>query len=386
MKEEKSLHKVLPVFSCFFVMGIVDLVGISTNYVKQDFGLKDSIVNLLPMTLFLCFAMFSVPTSMLMNRLGRKRTVIISMILTFCAMILPMLVYNFLVILCAFAFLGIGNTMIQVSLNPLLSNVVSSDRLASSLTIGQFIKATAAFLGPIIASWTAIRFGDWKLVYLIYGLVTIVVGIWLMFSSIYEEPLKQKISSLDKIFALLSDKKILLFFVAILFAVGIDSGLSTTLPKFVIEKCNIPLEQAGLVISLYFVARTAGAFISALLLVNFSVKRIFIFSILVAIPALFVMLFLTEIWSILTLVFVVGFAIANHFAIIFSFALKRNPEHVNEISGLMTMAVAGGAIILPVMGLIADAFNQSAAMGLLLILMGYLLYFSTMINEKRFVS
>ena len=383
MKNKISLKKVLPVISCFFVMGIVDLVGISTNYVKQDFGLKDSIANLLPLSLFLWFAILAVPTSMIMNRLGRKRTVIVSMMLTLLAMIVPLIVYNFPMMLFAFALLGIGNTIIQVSLNPLLTNVISSDRLTSSLTMGQFIKAIAAFLGPIIASWTALRFGDWKLVFLIYGIVTIATGVWLILTPINEEAPKQKSSSLSKTFALLKDKMILIFFIGILFVVGIDVGLNTTVPKFLIEKSNIPLEQAGLGTSLYFIARTIGTFIGALLLVTFSAKRFFTVSMLVAIPALFVMLFMSEIWAILTLVFIVGFAVANVFSIIFSFALKRKPDNANEISGLLIMGVAGGAIILPLMGLAADAFNQSVAMGLLLLLMGYLLYCSVMIKEEK---
>ena len=383
MKNRTSLMKLLPVISAFFVMGIVDLVGISTNYVKQDFGLNDSIANLLPLSLFLWFAILSVPTGLMMNRIGRKRTVIISMMLTLLAMIVPFMVYNFPIMLFAFALLGIGNTMIQVSLNPLLTNVVSSDRLTSSLTMGQFIKAIAAFLGPIIAGWTAVRFGDWKLVFLIYGLVTVAVGLWLMLTPIREEALQQKASSLGKTFSLLRDKMILLYFIGILFVVGIDVGLNTTVPKFLIEKCHIPLEQAGLGTSLYFIARTIGTFVGALLLVSLSAKKFFTISMLVAIPALFVMLFMREIWVILALVFIVGFAVANVFSIIFSFALKRKPDNANEISGLLIMGVAGGAIILPLMGLIADAFNQSAAMGLLLLLMGYLLYSSLMIKEEK---
>ncbi|MFA5228652.1 MAG: MFS transporter [Candidatus Paceibacterota bacterium] len=383
MKSKMSLKKVLPVISCFFVMGIVDLVGISTNYVKQDFGLKDSIANLLPLSLFLWFAILAVPTSMVMNKIGRKRTVIISMILTLLAMIVPLIVYNFPIMLFAFALLGIGNTIIQVSLNPLLTNVISDDRLTSSLTMGQFIKAIAAFLGPIIASWTAMSFGDWKFVFLIYGIVTILTGIWLVLTPITEEKTKQKTSSLGDTFALLKDKMILIFFIGILFVVGIDVGLNTTIPKYLIEKCNIPLEKAGLGTSLYFISRTLGTFIGALLLVTISAKRFFKISMLVAIPALIIMLFTTKVWSILTLVFIVGFAISNVFSIIFSYALKRKPENANEISGLLIMGVAGGAIILPLMGLAADSFGQTVAMGLLLLLMGYLLYCSMIINEKK---
>ena len=92
----------------------------------------------------------------MMNKWGRKRTVLLSMIITLLAMVVPYVSYSFPMMLFAFGMLGIGNTIIQVSLNPLLTNVVSSNRLTSSLTLGQFIKAIAAFLGPIIASRSAL--------------------------------------------------------------------------------------------------------------------------------------------------------------------------------------------------------------------------------------
>lgn len=178
--------------SCFFVMGIVDLVGISTNYVKQDFVLSDTIANLLPMSLFLWFAILAVPTGIMMNKWGRKRTVLLSMIITLLAMIVPYVSYSFPMMLFAFGMLGIGNTIIQVSLNPLLTNVVSSNRLTSSLTLGQFIKAIAAFLGPVIASRSALWFGDWKLVFVVYGVVTILCGLGYGLPPYHENPGEKK--------------------------------------------------------------------------------------------------------------------------------------------------------------------------------------------------
>lgn len=381
MENNASLKKALPVLSCFFVMGIVDLIGISTNYVKQDFVLNDTVANLLSLSLFLWFAILAVPTGMLMNRWGRKRTVLISMAITLLAMLIPFIVYNFPMMLFAFGLLGIGNTIIQVSLNPLLTNVVSSDRLTSSLTMGQFIKAIAAFLGPIIASRAALWFDDWKLVFLVYGLATIIFGIWLLLTPIHEETREQKVLSPGETFGLLKDKMMLLFFIGIIFVVGIDVGLNTTVPKFLMEKCNIPLEQAGLGTSLYFIARTVGTFAGAILLAVFSAKRFFTISMIIAIPALILMLFMGEMWSILVMVFIVGLAIANIFSIIFSFALKRKPEKANEISGLLIMGVAGGAIIPPLMGIAADMFSQVGAMCVLLLLMVYLLYCSMITKE-----
>ena len=381
MKNETSITKALPVLFGFFVMGLVDLVGIATNYVKQDFALSDTLANMLPMTLFLWFAILSVPTGMMMNKLGRKRTVILSMAITLVAMLLPLASYNFPMILVAFGLLGIGNTIIQVSLNPLLTNVVRGDRLTSSLTLGQFIKAIAAFLGPIIAGVAAGSFGNWKLVFLVFADVTVISGLWLLLTPIHEKPVSQNSSTFGESFGLLKDKTILMLFLGIVFVVGIDVGLNTTIPKFLMERCAIPLEQAGLGTSLYFVARTIGTFVGAILLVKLSGRKFFIWSMLVAIPALVVMLLTSNMWSILSMVFIIGFAVANVFSIIFSAALKKLPERANEISGLLIMGVAGGAIIPMIMGITSDSVGQTGGMAILLIALAYLLYSAFKLKE-----
>jgi fucose permease len=382
MQNNTSINKVLPVLFGFFIMGLVDLVGIATNYVKQDFALSDTLANMLPMTLFLWFAILSVPTGIMMNKLGRKRTVVISMAISMIAMLLPLVSYNFPMILVAFGLLGIGNTIIQVSLNPLLTNVVRGDRLTSSLTLGQFIKAIAAFLGPIIAGVAAGSFGNWKLVFLFFAVVTVISGLWLMLTPIQEEKTSQKSSSFSGSFGLLKDGTILMLFLGIVFVVGIDVGLNTTIPKFLMERCSIPLEQAGLGTSLYFIARTVGSFAGAILLVKLSGRKFFIWSMFVAIPALLVMLLIGNLWSILSMVFIIGFAVANVFSIIFSAALKKLPEHANEISGLMIMGVAGGAVIPLIMGITSDSLGQTGGMSILLIAMAYLTYSAFKLKEN----
>jgi fucose permease len=353
-------------------MGLVDLVGIATNYAKQDFALSDTIANLLPISVFAWFFFLSVPTGFLMNRLGRKLTVLISMTISLIAMLLPLVFYTFPVMLTAFALLGIGNTIIQVSLNPLLTNVVSGEKLTSSLTLGQFIKAIAAFLGPVIAGCAANYLGNWKMVFLVFAGVTILSGLWLMLTAIPRETSAQKTVSFFKAFSLLSDGVILLFFIGIIFVVAIDVGLNITIPKFLMERCNIPLEEAGLGTSLYFVARTIGAFAGAILLTKLPSRRFFLTSILIAIPSLLVMLIIPNMWGILAMIFVVGLAIANVFSIIFGAALKRKPEYANEISGLLIMGVSGGTVAF-LMGVAADVWGQTAAMALLLIALVYLL-------------
>jgi len=382
VKENSSVVKVLPVLFGFFVMGFVDLVGIATNYVKQDFMLSDTLANLLPMTLFLWFAVLSVPTGLMMNKLGRKNTVILSMAITFLAMLIPLISYSFPMMLVAFGLLGIGNTIIQVSLNPLLTNVVRGDRLTSSLTLGQFIKAIAAFLGPIIAGVAAGSFGNWKYIFVIFAVITVLSGLWLLATPIHEEPVNQSGSSFASSFSLLKDKVILMLFLAIVFVVGVDVGLNTTIPKFLMERCDILLEKAGLGTSLYFIARTVGSFAGAILLVKLSGRKFFIVSMFIAIPALLVMLLIGNLWGILSLIFILGLTVANVFSIIFAAALKRKPERANEISGLLIMGVAGGAVIPLIMGIASDSLGQTGGMAVLLVALGYLLFSAFKLKES----
>ena len=148
---------IISVMLCFFCMGFVDLVGIASNYVKADLGLTDKVANTLPSLVFFWFLIFSVPTGMLMNKIGRKKTVLLSLVVTILSLFIPLFGNSFPVMLIAFSLLGIGNALMQTSLNPLVSTVMGGGNLASTLTFGQFIKAIASFIAPYLASWGALQ-------------------------------------------------------------------------------------------------------------------------------------------------------------------------------------------------------------------------------------
>ena len=374
--------KILPILFGFFIVGFADVVGISTNYAKQDFNLTDFMSNLLPFMVFLWFGILSVPTVSIMNRIGRKNTVILSMGVTMIALLIPLVYYSFGMLLVVFSLLGIGNTLIQVAINPLVSDVVRNNRLTSCLTLGQFIKAISAFLGPLLVSLAAARFGNWKLIFLIYAAFTLASGAWLLLTPINEAKGNQKGSSIAGSFKLLSDNTILVFFLAIVVVVGIDVGLNTTIPKFLIERSGLELENAGLGTSLYFIARTLGTFLGSILLLKYTGRTLMFISIVCAIPVLMVLLFVGKLWIILSLIFLLGLAVANVFSIIFSAALDKKPNQVNEVSGLLIMGIAGGAIFPLLMGGISDLFGQTSGMAILLIPLLFLL-FSTFYLKKE---
>jgi FHS family L-fucose permease-like MFS transporter len=154
-------------------------------------------------------------------------------------------------------------------------------------------------------------------------------------------------------------------------------------PKFLMERIGMPLEQAGLGTSLYFAARTAGALTGAILLARFAAMRFFKISMLAAIGAMIILLFSHSIVVVLIMVGIIGFAIANIFSIIFSMALQKRPGRGNEISGLMIMGVAGGAVLPPLMGLASDAIGQVGGMLVILAGMLYLLSASFMVKVEK---
>lgn len=358
MKSTKSLALLIPVMFTFFTMGFVDLVGIATNYVKEDFQLSDTMANLLPSMVFLWFLVCSVPTGMLMNRIGRRKTVIISVVVTFLSLLVPLIEYNYSMMLISFALLGIGNAMMQVSLNPLLSNVVSGHLLASSLTLGQFFKAIASFLAPIIAAWAVVEFGNWRMLYPIFASISVIAVIWLFITTVEEQKTEGKTSSFGECFGLLGNGTILMLFIGIMCHVGVDVGINTTAPKILIERAGMTLADAGYATSLYFLCRTIGCFGGAFIMAKFSPKKFFILSSICIALAIGGLLFVSDLTLIYICIGLVGFGNSNIFSVLFSQAFQRMPERSNEISGLMMMGIFGGAVMPLLMGIASDTIGS----------------------------
>ena len=346
----------------FFIMGFVDIVGIATNYVKADFaGMDDKVASLISLSCFLWFLILSIPTGMLMNRIGRKKTVLLSFAVTAVAMLIPILKYDFVCILVAFAMLGVGNTILQVALNPLVSSGVSSDKLTGTLTLGQFTKAVSSFLGPILAAMFAGSAFGWKAVFPTYSIITFLAMVWLALSPIQEQMVERSEISFGRTFSLLKDKYIVLFFVGILVLVGVDVGMGITFPKLLQERCSLPLEKAGLGNSVYFLARTVGAFLGGLILMKYPAGKFFTASSLVALAALVGLIFSKNLVTVLVFVALFGLGYANLFSIIFSISMLKVPQKTNEVSALLIVGVCGGAIIPPVLGVVTDSFGTQGA-------------------------
>ena len=383
--KKSYIARMVPVMLCFFAMGFVDLVGTASNYVQKDLGLTDSQANLFPSLVFFWFLIFSVPTGMLMNKIGRKKTVLISLIVTAVSLFIPAFGDSYAVMLISFSLLGIGNAIMQTSLNPLVSNLISGDKLASTLTFGQFVKAIASFLAPIIAAWGATTmmptFGlGWRALFVIYAVISF-LSISLLAATPIDEEKPDKATGIVECLRLLGKPFIFLCFLGIVCHVGIDVGTNTTAPKIIMERLGLPLEEAGFATSVYFIFRTAGCFLGAFILRSMSPKLFFAISVVMMLAGMGILFVCNTLAPLYVGIGLIGFGNSNIFSVVFSQALMYTPNERNEVSGLMIMGLFGGTVFPLAMGYAADAIGQAGAVAVMTIGVIYLMYYMLKIRK-----
>lgn len=365
----------IPVMITFFTMGFVDLVGAVSNNMQEDFGLSDSAANFFPSLVFFWFLIFSVPTGMLMNKIGRKKTVLISIIITTLAVFMP-LFDSFMptkesqlwLMYVSFSLLGIGNAVMQTSINPLVTMIVKG-HLASTLTFGQFVKAIASFIAPLIAAWgattTAPLLGlSWRILFLLFFLVGMIATLSLAFTHIEEEPGDEKASGFVDCLKMLGSPLILLSFIGIMCHVGIDVGTNAVAPKILLERLGEPgdsLSKFEYATSLYFAFRTLGCLTGSIIMRRFNIRVFFAFIVTLMALAMVGFVFGTEQWELWAAIALVGYGNSNVFSIVLSQALLSAPEKKNEVSGLMIMGLFGGTVFPLLMGYASDAAKAAGA-------------------------
>ena len=383
---------IIPVMLCFFTMGFVDLVGTASNYVKADLHLNDTQSNLFPSLVFFWFLIFSVPTGMLMNKIGRKKTVLLSIIITVLSLLLPLFGESYLLMLLAFSLLGIGNALMQTSLNPLVSTVIKGGNLASTLTFGQFIKAIASFMVPYLAIWGASAsipsFGlGWRVLFPIYMIIGIIATLLLWTTPIEEEavivenelPTNNIADEYLACFKLLGIPIVLLSFIGIMCHVGIDVGVNTTAPKICQERLGMTLNEAAVATSLYFLFRTIGCLTGSFFLRVMKTQTFFIISVTMMVLSMIGLYFGTSKLVLYTAIALVGYGNSNVFSIVFAQALQCVPTKKNEVSGLMIMGLFGGTVFPLLMGYFSDALHRQA--GAILVMAVGVAYLFTYIRK-----
>lgn len=385
MSDKVNFRYVFPVLMSFFVMSFCDLVGIGVDRIKLDFNLSNTMAQLIPSAVFIWFFFLSVPIGILQDRIGKRIMLNIGMSITFIGLMIPFIFFSFTGALFGFAMLGIGNTIVQVSANPLLVDVVPSDRASSFLSFSQFIKAIGSMIAAPFAGWLAATYGDWRLMFLVFGAVTLIAVLWLGSVKISETVSSGKRATFLSSVSLLSVQYIALMVLGIFLVVGIDVGINAVSGQYFMGKFQSSQTFAESGRSVYFLGKMIGSFVGAILLTRLAPGSFFRWTSLAAVTSILTLLFAPGEMAGMVIVFIIGLSVANVFPLIFALTIKKYADRANEISGLMIMAISGGAVIPLLIGWLTDSYSITAGLSLLVVSAFYLLslaIFATRKSEK----
>jgi len=378
-----NISRISPVLMAFFVMSFVDLVGIGVDRVSKDMSLSATVAQLIPSAAFLWFFILSVPVGVMQSRLGKKNMLNIGMGVTALGLLVPFLFYTFPMVLAGFALLGIGNTIVQVSANPLLVDVVPGNRASSFLSFSQFVKAVGSMIGAPLAGFFALQFGNWKILFLVFGIVSILSVLWLGSAKIEERVTEGSKATFASSFKLLGNGFVLLMVLSIFLVVGVDVGFNSNSGQFLIKRFGIDQTAAESGRSIYFLGRMLGTFAGAILLTRISTGKFFMWTSLLGIICLTAIVLVKSTAMAWVLVFLIGLAVANIWPLVFSIVIGRYPDKSNEISGLVMMAISGGAVIPLLVGWVSDISNIALGMTILIACMVYLWVVSVWILHAK---
>lgn len=382
MDKKVNLKFVFPVLMSFFVMSFCDLVGIGVDRIKPEFNLSNTLAQLIPSAVFIWFFFLSVPIGILQDRIGKRLMLNIGMGITFIGLMIPFILYSFYGVLFGFAMLGIGNTIVQVSANPLLIDVVPSNRASSFLSFSQFIKAIGSMIAPPFAGWLALTYGDWRLMFIAFGVVTLIAVIWLGSVKVEESVRSGKRATFSSSLSLLSIKYISLMALGIFLLVGIDVGINAVSGQFFLSKFQSGQTFAESARSVYFFGKMAGAFVGAILLTRLASRPFFLWTSIASVISIIGLLLAPGEMTGMIVVFVIGLTLANVFPLIFALTIQKYSDRANEISGLMIMAVSGGAVIPLLIGWLTDSMSLTAGMLVLVFCAVYILSLSVFASAK----
>ena len=359
MRVDKVDKRVLgPVLMGFFIMGFCDIVAPISGRIATEFpASQQAAVSFLPTMVFLWFLVLSTPLAALMNRIGRKAMSMIGYAFTIAGLLVPFLAGEGCALgwyFAGFGLLGIGNTALQVAVNPLLATIVPGERMTSYLTVGQIFRNTSLLLlAPIVTALVALT-GSWRLLLPIYAGLTVLGGIWLQFTTVAEPERSGHAAGMSDCFRLLRNRAVLLCTLGVACFIAGDVGIGFLSVRLIDNPDSI-LTTTG-----FYACRIVGTLVGAWVLVRLSDVKYLSWNMAGALVLCVVLLFVRNEAAIYAAVGLMGFAMACVFATFYAVATKAVPEQANGVAGLMIMAIAAGAVSGPVCGAIIRWTSPSA--------------------------
>ncbi len=216
---------------------------------------------------------------------------------------------------------------------------------------------------------------DWSILFPIYAVIVLVTLVsCLPLKLVTERDPSSKPATYATCFALFGgDRFVMSMVLGIFFYVGAEVCFSSGVPLLMKEKFG--LDQFGLWVSwsLFFLPILVGRFVGAAVLKKLKPSVFLKLSVALAIAGVCAVFSGHKAVTFAGIV-LVGLGFANIFPLIFSIAVDTMPNRSNEISGLMVTAIAGGAVLPPLMGMVADRLGVVGGFAVPLVALVYILW------------
>ena len=336
-------------------MGVADAMGPMSSAVQKNFQLSTVMATLMPFFVFIAFAMFSVPGGVLAARIGKKKVLLLGLALNTLAVAVPAFSNPpYILLLTCIFLLGVGTTFLQVAGNPIMRDVSAQGDYSRNLALAQGFKgigsSASALLPSVIGTIGFLAAMGWRGAFPIF-FVLMALALVAVATLKVEETKAPEPPSIGSSLALLGNPVFALAVLGIFLYVGAEVCMATFL-KPTLAALGLEDKQAALFgPTLFFGVLTVGRLIAGS--VKVSARTFFRLSAFLGLVGLVLMM--ANIKSLaLAGVVLGGLGFANIWPMLFSITVEEKPERGSDLSGLMCMAISGGALVPLLMGKLRD--------------------------------
>lgn len=379
-------------------MGLIDSAGPMVSLAKESFKISNTMASLLPMLAYIMYGLLSVPIGLLQDKKGKKYILNLGLSIALLGLLIPILsgmygkmvvdgssMMQFYKILAAILLLGAGGSILQVAGNPIMRDISEEGHYSKNLSFAQSIITVGSSMGFLLPVIMLHAFGlDWSILFPVFSCLVLISFVGLNLVKIKEKKINDDHhASFKSCIKLLGNGYVLAMVIGIFIYCGVEISMSAHIPILLKEKFQISVEKMGLLISwsLFYLPILAGRFLGSLVMSRIAPKRLLLLTVLMALIGV-ILIFSSSFTLTLIGIFLVGLGFANIFPLIFSITIEHLPEHTNELSGLLVSAIAGGAFIPPIMGMVADATSIQTAFLVPVLCITYLIFVAFINNRK----
>ncbi|MFN3709259.1 MAG: sugar MFS transporter [Alishewanella aestuarii] len=379
--------------SLFFMWGFITCLNdILIPYLKLLFELNYTQAMLIQFCFFSAYFVVSVPAGMLVSRIGYKSGIVTGLLIAGagCLLFLPAAqMHVYAMFLFALFVLASGITILQVAANPYVSVMGKPETASSRLTMTQAFNSLGTTVAPFFGAWLifggmnapepvpgAVSESTVQVPYLILAASLIVLAVifaWLKLPAMGKKDPAEALPLGGKAW---QQRHLVLGAIGIFVYVGAEVGIGSFLAIYLSqpEIGGMTTAAASHYISWYFGGAMVGRFIGAAVMQKLNPGRVLAFNAIMAVLLLAITILSSgklAMWSLL----LVGLCNSIMFPTIFSLAIQGLKQYTSQGSGILCLAIVGGAILPLLQGMLADQIGVQLAFVLPLVCYLYIAFY-----------